>query len=73
MGMELTELEQFYAKHIRENREEHEKSGKEALEYLEHSTAKYKGKTIYSLYVPKLLNETTVARFKEIAETIHWK
>ena len=64
MGMELTELEQFYAKHINENREEHEKSGKEALDYLDHSTAKYKGKTIYSLYVPKLLNEKTVACFK---------
>lgn len=70
MGMELTELEQFYAKHINENREEHEKSGKEALDYLDHSTAKYKGKTIYSLYVPKLLNEKTVACFKETAETM---
>jgi len=68
--MELTALEQFYYDHINANRAEHEKSGKEALDYLEHSTAKYHGKTIYSLYVPKLLNEQTVEVFRNTAETM---
>ena len=68
--MELTALEQFYYDHISANRQEHEKSGKEALDYLEHSTAKYHGKTIYSLYVPKLLNEQTVEVFRQTAETM---
>ena len=44
--MELTALEQFYFEHINAHREEHEKSGKEALDYLDHSTAKYHVKTI---------------------------
>lgn len=68
--MELTALEQFYYDHINANRTEHEKSGKEALDYLDHSTAKYHGKTIYSLYVPKLLNEKTVEVFRQTAETM---
>lgn len=68
--MELTQLEQFYYNHINENRKEHEESGKAALKYLENSTAKYKGKTIYSLYVPKLLNQKTVEVFKYTAETM---
>jgi len=70
MITDLTALEEFYSKHIVENRALHEASGKEALDYLEHSTAKYKGKTIYSLYVPKLLNEQTVEVFKNTAETM---
>ncbi len=68
--MELTALEQLYYEHIDAHRKEHEKSGKEALDYLEHSTAKYHGKTIYSLYVPKLLNEKTVEVFERTAETM---
>ena len=68
--MNLAELEQYYVTHINENRDAHEASGKAALDYLEHSTAKYKGKTIYSLYVPKLLNEETVEIFKKTAETM---
>lgn len=68
--MELTALEQFYFDHINANRKEHEESGKEALDYLDHSTAKYHGKTIYSLYVPKLLNEKTVEVFRQTAETM---
>lgn len=70
MVMELTDLEQFYYKHINENKEAHNLSGKEALHYLDHSTAKYKGKTIYSLYVPKLLNPETVDVFRHTAETM---
>ncbi len=68
--MELKALEQFYYDHINAHLKEHEKSGKDALDYLEHSTAKYHGKTIYSLYVPKLLNEKTVEVLKETAETM---
>ena len=68
--MELKALEQFYFDHINEYRAEHEASGKAALDYLDHSTAKYHGKTIYSLYVPKLLNEKTVEVFRQTAETM---
>jgi len=69
-NMNLNEIEEFYKKDIAQQLKEHEASGKEALDYLDHSTAKYKGKTIYSLYVPKILNVETKDHFKQIAETM---
>jgi len=68
--MNLKALEQWYSNHINAHKSGHEASGKEALDYLEHSTAKYHGKTIYSLYVPKLLNEKTVEIFRDTAQTM---
>lgn len=68
--MTLTEIESFYKKDIENNISKHRKSGFQSLEYLDHSTAKYHGKTIYSLYVPKILNEETVRVFALIAETM---
>ncbi len=68
--MTLREIEEYYKQDIENNLTLHEKSGKEALDYLEHSTAKYHGKTIYSLYVPKIINEETVWGFKQTAETM---
>ena len=69
-SMTLKEIEAFYKKDIEQNIQLHKESGKQALDYLENSTAKYHGKTIYSLYVPKILNEDTVKIFKQIAETM---
>lgn len=68
--MTLSEIEVYYKNDIANNLDKHEKSGKEALDYMDHSTAKYHGKTIYSLYVPKILNEETVQVFKQTAETM---
>lgn len=68
--MTLTEIESFYKKDIENNILKHQKSGLESLDYLDHSTAKYHGKTIYSLYVPKILNEETVRVFEHTAETM---
>lgn len=68
--MTLTEIESFYKKDIENNFLKHQKSGLKSLDYLEHSTAKYHGKTIYSLYVPKILNEETVFVFAHTAETM---
>lgn len=68
--MTLPEIEAFYKKEIINHLDSHWESGKEALDYLDHSTAKYHGKTIYSLYVPKILNKETVSVFKQTAETM---
>ncbi len=70
MSLELKEIEKIYQKDIEEKMSKHQSSGKDALDYLEHSTAKYKGKTIYSLYVPKILNEKTKDKFAWIAQTM---
>ncbi len=68
--MTLNEIEAFYKADITKQPKVHEESGKAALDYLDHSTAKYKGKTIYSLYVPKILNPETVDKFRYAAETM---
>lgn len=68
--MTLTEIEEFYKEEIRDHILAHQKSGRDALAYLDHSSAKYHGKTIYSLYVPKILEEATVLRLKTASETM---
>lgn len=70
MEPSLNEIEQICKKEIEQQYEKHLESAKVAQDYLEHSTAKYKGKTIYSLYIPKILNAQTTAMLKETAETM---
>lgn len=57
--------------YIQENFEENIASGRKVLEYLEHSTAKYKGETIYSLYIPKIFTEEAKTVIQSAAETIY--
>lgn len=70
MKRNLVEMEKFYCSDIEKHMKLHQESGKLALQYLENSTAKYHGKTIYSLYVPKLISKETEMRFKDAAETM---
>lgn len=64
------EMEKYYIQDIQDNLEKHQESGLVSLDYLEHSTAKYHGKTIYSLYVPKFISEETELILKDAAETM---
>ena len=56
---------------IEENFAECVESGKVELDYLEHSTAKYKGQTIYSLHIPKIFTKESEAVIKNAAETMY--
>lgn len=70
MEPSLNEIEQFCVNEIEENFEKHKEKAAKSLDYLDHSTAKYKGKTIYSLYVPKIFNTENTKYIKYIAETM---
>lgn len=70
MEPSLNEIEKICIKETMDNFDRHQKKAEESLNYLEHSTAKYKGKTIYSLYFPKIINEQTVKLLKYISETM---
>lgn len=48
-----------------------EESSKKELDYLEHSTAKYKGDTIYSLHIPKMFTKESKTVLKHGAETMY--
>lgn len=58
-------------KYIEENYEENVISGRKVLDYLDHSTAKYKGETIYSLYLPKIFTEEAKNVIQTAAETMY--
>lgn len=66
----LTEIEKLTRKLIEEDMETHKQKAEDSLRYLDHSTAKYKGQPIYSLYIPKILNEEGALYLKQIAETM---
>ena len=70
MEPSLNEIEQLCKKEIENNFDAHKRKAEVSLDYLEHSTAKYKGKTIYSLYIPKIFNEESAKYLKYISETM---
>ena len=59
-----------YAQIIRERYEENLISGKAAVEYMNNSTAIYKGEPIPCLYMPKLFSQKSFDFLKEAAATI---
>ena len=68
---DLKELSNIYRKLIKENSEENIASGEEALRYLNNSSARYRGRAIRTLFIPKLLTEDDVQVFQELVETLY--
>ena len=69
--MNMKEINLLYKETIEKKFEENLRSSKVSQDYLESSTAKYKGRTIYSLYMPKLFTDEDVAYLKEKSETMY--
>ena len=63
--MRMKKIEEEYVEYIKENLDENRKTGRAALQYLESSTAKYKGETIATRYMPKVFPADVVAYLKE--------
>ena len=55
---DMKDLNQQYAKLVREQYEENVIAGKAAVEYMEASTAVYRGVPVACLYMPKLFSES---------------
>ncbi|RDU24738.1 glutathionylspermidine synthase family protein [Anaerosacchariphilus polymeriproducens] len=69
-----TNMETFnllYKEVIEKDFEENLKTAKESLYYLDKSTAKYKGETIYSLYMAKAFPDDVVDYLKEASEIMY--
>jgi len=62
--MHMKKIEEDYIKYIEANLEENRKTGRAALEYIENSTAKYKGETISTRYMPKVFPAGVVEYLK---------
>ncbi len=68
---DLIELNKEYIDIINENLSEEKEASKEVLEYLDNSTAKYHGSSIYILYMPKIFTEKTENIFKQGVDVMY--
>lgn len=67
----MRNLEQEYMQHIESNRQLHYDSGQEALHYITNSTAKYHGRVVRTLYIPKMFEEHDIANFRSLLKTLY--
>ena len=69
--MQLTELNQEYCKNIRNERDYHAKSALEEIAYINNSTAKYHGRCVSTLYIPKMFTEEDIANFRRLVKVLY--
>lgn len=67
----MKQLNQEYRRIIENNLERHQLSGRQELEYMQNSTARYHERVIRTLYMAKLFPVETVQFLKEQAEMMH--
>ena len=60
-----------YTKEIYAEIEPHKADFEKQIDYIKNSTAKYHGRVVRTLAIPKVFDAETVADFKRIAETTH--
>ena len=61
----LAEINKEYMEGIEENREEDFASAAKALSYIQNSTAKYHGRCVRTLYIPKIFTEWDIQVFEK--------
>ena len=67
---EVTKIQNRYMELMEEDLESHRMTAKKANDYIRNSTAKYHGRCVKALYIPKIYTETEEKLFQEIVETI---
>ncbi|MCM1257324.1 MAG: glutathionylspermidine synthase family protein [Roseburia sp.] len=69
--MELTRLNEEYRQRITQDKEAHALSAAKEIEYMAQSTAKYHGRCVSTLYIPKIFTEQDIKRFRELIQTLY--
>ena len=69
--MQLLELNQRYCEMIAKDKEAHAKSAQKEIAYINQSTAKYHGRCVSTLYVPKLFTEEDISNFKQLIQELY--
>ena len=69
--MQLLELNQRYCEMIAKDKEAHAKSAQKQIDYINQSTAKYHGRCVSTLYVPKLFTEEDIDNFKQLVHELY--
>lgn len=67
----MKRAEQQYRSWIEQEREAHYESGQGALDYITNSTAKYHGRCVRTLYMPKMFEEKDIVAFREIIRVLY--
>lgn len=67
----LIELNEQYCREVEQDREKHCKSAETAMEYMKNSTAKYHGRCVSTLYVPKMFRPLDIERFQSLLSTLY--
>ena len=68
---DLKELNNIYSKLIKENLKENIASGEEALRYINSSSARYRGRAIRTLFIPKLFTEKDIEIFQGLVDSLY--
>ncbi len=69
--MNMFEINNLYKKFIEENFDENKNGAFKVIDYINNSTAKYKGKPIYSLYMPKIFDSDTLNYLEKASRTMY--
>ncbi len=69
--MDLTKLNQEYCQRIKEDKEAHALSAAEEIAYMSQSTAKYHGRCVSTLYMPKIFLKQDIERFEKLISTLY--
>lgn len=69
--MQLSELNRTYCERIAEDKEAHAESAQKEIDYINQSTAKYHGRCVSTLYVPKLFTEEDIGIFKRLIHELY--
>lgn len=69
--LQLVELNQNYCKRISREKEEHKKTAEKEIDYMNHSTAKYHGRCVSTLYIPKMFTPEDIDCFHRLIQTLY--
>lgn len=69
--LELVELNRAYCKNIENDKEAHAKSAQEEIVYVNQSTAKYHGRCVSTLYVPKIFTGDDISNFRQLIKRLY--
>ena len=67
----LAQINKEYRSIIQEDREEDYLSAQEAFQYIQNSTAKYHGRCVRTLYIPKIFREADICIFEKAVTDLY--
>ena len=69
--MRITDLNLEYCETVAKEKEAHAQSALKEISYMNSSTAKYHGRCVSTLYVPKLFMEEDISRFRQLVKELY--